>query len=372
MRIRQNYPPVSAGPANEERTGFTLIELLVVITIIAILVSLMLPAVQQARESARRTQCRNNLKQLGLAVHNFESSYGKLPPGQLFDTSAYLDPDLRSNYSFVGTMVYLLPYLEQEAMYSAFSGSISLNPKDYDGTPATDRQPYWNYPQIAAVMGNQVPALLCPTDNAARALSTTSIDLSFGNFNLTLSNDPLTIALSPGFRVRQEYKLGPNSTPTHLNHGLTNYLPCAGRMTFTAEERLISPSSADFAAINDYEGIFRMNQQKKFRDVRDGLSNTVLFGEVTGDFFKAGGHNSRTTAFSWMMGPMGVHYATRSLTGVAFNYPEQDRRKFTSCHTGIVQYCLADGSVRSLSVNSDHDVLLRLAGASDGLPVGEF
>ena len=104
------------------RNGFTLIELLVVIAIIAILIALLLPAVQQAREAARRTQCKNNMKQLGLAVHNFESTYGKLPYGMLRrDNTGWGHP----SFGIVGEQdrryalhFQLLPFIEQPALFA--------------------------------------------------------------------------------------------------------------------------------------------------------------------------------------------------------------------------------------------------------------
>lgn len=117
--------------ANSPRTGFTLVELLVVIAIIGILVGLLLPAVQAAREAARRMQCQNNIRQLGLAAHNFESAYKRFPPGLLFPTpprSAGLDGANWDKHSGIGHIVHLLPFMEQNAIYQGISQASSLDP----------------------------------------------------------------------------------------------------------------------------------------------------------------------------------------------------------------------------------------------------
>jgi prepilin-type N-terminal cleavage/methylation domain-containing protein len=103
----------SVPQRSNRRAGFTLIELLVVIAIIAILIALLLPAVQQAREAARRTQCKNNLKQLGLAVHNFQSTHGKCPPGIVGNVTATADAAQPN----VGLLAFLLPYIDYAQLY---------------------------------------------------------------------------------------------------------------------------------------------------------------------------------------------------------------------------------------------------------------
>jgi len=125
------------------RAGFTLIELLVVIAIIAVLVALLLPAVQQAREAARRSQCKNNLKQLGLALHNYHDVYNKLPTGETIDT---MGPPVRYS-GFVG----MLPFFDQAPMYNQISG-IGFS-----------QVPWANY----APFRTNLPLLLCPSDSPA-------------------------------------------------------------------------------------------------------------------------------------------------------------------------------------------------------------
>jgi hypothetical protein len=143
---------------------------------------------------------------------------------------------------------------------------------------------------------------------------------------------------------------------------------CAGRLTASADELGIPSTSPDYKAINDYEGLFRMNMQKRFSDVRDGLSNTVMFGEVTGAFMDGYVGTGRIRSFSWLVGPMGMHYAAKSLAGIPYGgtRPTLEDAKFSSRHAGIVQYTLGDGSVRALSTSTDADILLRLGGIADG------
>jgi prepilin-type N-terminal cleavage/methylation domain-containing protein/prepilin-type processing-associated H-X9-DG protein len=127
--------------------GFTLIELLVVIAIIAVLIALLLPAVQSAREAARRMQCANNLKQLGLAVHNYHDNINTFPPGQL----------LYQNWQDISALVFLLPYMEQQALYSAFNFA--------DVFPINGMGPVLpSYPPNTTVARVQVAGFLCPSD----------------------------------------------------------------------------------------------------------------------------------------------------------------------------------------------------------------
>ncbi|EAQ82252.1 DUF1559 domain-containing protein [Blastopirellula marina] len=200
----------------KKKSGFTLVELLVVIAIIGVLIALLLPAVQQAREAARRMSCTNQLKQVGLALHNYHDTYGALPAragGTL------------TNYSRLSPWIGLLPFLEQSALY----GQISSPYTNASGNsfPAFGSKPWdGNYTPWSA----QVPGLLCPSDGA---------------------------------------------DPVWENMGSSNYVFSIGDCVRKTENQ----NSTNNWTIADTRGIFAQHHYCGFQSITDGLSNTVMIGE---------------------------------------------------------------------------------------------
>ena len=153
---------------SRNRRGFTLIELLVVIAIIAVLIALLLPAVQAAREAARRAQCTNNLKQFGLALHNYHEAVGSFP---MMTAIAYSAPANQTNWGTFGAHAYLLPYLEQMAVYNACNFSLACYPR----TPAYSDLTWNNL----TVWETKLAAFMCPSDGY---VGIENYNNYFGNF----------------------------------------------------------------------------------------------------------------------------------------------------------------------------------------------
>src|SRR5689334_3146917 len=143
-----------------ERRGFTLIELLVVIAIIGVLIALLLPAVQAAREAARRAQCTNNLKQIALAVHNYADTHGRYPIAR--GTRPARPYDITSRYNYSG-FAQILPYLEQRPVYDAINFNLTVTIQDGNTT----------------VISSVVAAFLCPSENQKAPLETAGTNYRF-------------------------------------------------------------------------------------------------------------------------------------------------------------------------------------------------
>ena len=139
------------------KRGFTLIELLVVIAIIAVLIALLLPAVQSAREAARRAQCLNNLKQIGLALHNYHSAIGSFP---LANSVAYSDPGVQTDWGTWSALAMMLPYMEQTPLYNAINFS-------WDASYQASTNNYSGHPINSTVFNTIVSSFLCPSDSQA-------------------------------------------------------------------------------------------------------------------------------------------------------------------------------------------------------------
>ncbi len=312
------------------RAGFTLIELLVVIAIIAILIGLLLPAVQKVREAAARASCTNNLKQLGIAAHNYAEANGQLPPGYLGtypDLAAPVGSAAPSNpypCQFVGVLAYLLPYVEQDILYQSMLPGV---PADYLCLTAV-YNPWWSYSSTWNAGQTRVKTFLCPSDDAYTNTVGTLISAH--------------VYVGPGY-FDEDFAFFPIGGGGD-NVGRSNYAGVggyAGTISGPSIGVLTNRSSVSLSQLSE----------------ADGTSNTALFGEALGD--TDGG--PRQYANSWM--------GVGSLV-TAWGLPTPSSPfTFGSKHPGIVQFCFGDGSVRPLLKNADYNNYLWATGYQDGQTV---
>jgi prepilin-type N-terminal cleavage/methylation domain-containing protein/prepilin-type processing-associated H-X9-DG protein len=322
------------------RSAFTLVELLVVIAIIGILIALLLPAVQAAREAARRAQCANNLKQIGLGMHNYHTTYNAFPLGALGIPGPMGDPE------WPYLLYYLLPYVEQTALYDGMAAAQKTNVRPWNSTAAS----VWP----TAVRNQSVATYLCPSDGMGGLYKS-----------------------SPNFNPSE-------SSSTAVNLFVTNYLGLFSGLTDgdTWNEALHS-SSFDSTQTT----VFGVNRGARIGDITDGTSNTVAVAEyLTG---KPG--DQRGFAYTHRSGCQFLHvqltpnttspdnlldYAT-FCQGAANSFPNLNLpcvagagsvtpAAARSRHPGGVQCLLCDGSVRFFASTIDVAAWRYLAWIGDG------
>ena len=325
----------------KKRLGFTLIELLVVIAIIAILISLLLPAVQQAREAARRTQCKNNLKQIGLALHNYEGTYGVLPHAMWADG---VQPCTALQDNGFGWMVSILPLIEQSALYQR------INPQGQPGIFNAAMIAQF-YPGNTIIPGGDtiIPGYLCPSSAMPQIVPAT-----------------WNVPGGPGSLVSDKVEAVGYATSSYKAAGGSN--------------------SGDYGMMHkacEGGGV-------RFRDVTDGLSNTIMAAESTDASTDASGANrllgtGATECRDW---PIWIGSGNQSDEAIRingrFNSPINARTNFNkmfqainddnafSYHVGGAQFVLGDGSVRFISENINTNTYDWLHDKRDGQVLGEF
>jgi prepilin-type N-terminal cleavage/methylation domain-containing protein/prepilin-type processing-associated H-X9-DG protein len=374
----------------KRRSGFTLIELLVVIAIIAVLIGLLLPAIQKVREAANRMACSNNLKQIGLAAHNYDSTFGRLPPGFLGPKPAQpLDTTgITGKFQDTGVLPYLLPYLEASTVYNRLKVNFDPNTYTLPGSYPFYGSNLFDYDWTMAQA--QIRVFMCPSDPTI-ADDPTNIRNSDGSPNsgigFSVWGGKTAMGTSPdplGVTTLMWYFPGPPENTTMAPKGHSNYAGVAGALGSAREVASADPNTCpdDFGGkgvnLALYEGLFTNRSTNKLGAVPDGTSNTLMFGEHIGGFNQVAPYTTRNFIHSWFgVGALATKFGLGQ-PGLVYgnSKPGANWSNFSSRHTGGVQFCFGDGSVRLLKFgqttirtpkcSSDWYTLNALAGMKDG------
>jgi prepilin-type N-terminal cleavage/methylation domain-containing protein/prepilin-type processing-associated H-X9-DG protein len=337
------------------RRGFTLVELLVVIAIIGVLVALLLPAVQQAREAARRMTCNNNLKQIGIAVHNHHDAKLVFPPGGM-QTGHNGTP------CYTTWTIELLPYIEQQSLYNLYQQN-RLN---------TDAVNY-------AVIGQQrmVP-YECPSDPARFKLEPpasgpdTSRNWRHGSYRAVsgICGNPLSYGAWDTF----EPQLWPNN---ELNKAWRGVMHATSSAYNGVAAQVVPDTSAPSASTA------QMGGPERFQNITDGTSNTLMVGELTfidvtrrGTFWAYTYASYNQSSICDESRQLNHKYGSPTPTPLpngtgCAGSPGRDadqkcKRAFGSLHNSMINFVMADGSVRGISYNADLSLLRPMASIDGG------
>jgi prepilin-type N-terminal cleavage/methylation domain-containing protein len=312
--------------------AFTLVELLVVIAIIGILVALLLPAVQAAREAARRTQCANNLRQVGIACQSYHSAMKRFPSG--WDENNSTDPALRLPNAGWGLLI--LPYTEGQSIYDR----IDLKKKITDGTPGTGNA-------NIDLIGIPLAQYQCPSDSER---SDSDAFDAYGAYNPAI----------PALAVSNYVASGINCDPCQYGY--------------------LQANETKFGCPSGPTGIFYRNSKIKIGQITDGTSKTFLVGERT----YSPRHGVISAAY-WPGPPGSVSNASacwsaNMIAGTKTTFGTADRNQmingqafgFHSDHPGGVQVALADGSARPIADTIAQEVAVQLVEIGDGAALNDY